>query len=252
MAGLLDNANKAALKAAGTNMAWDDDQVLSTEVPQQPPLTNGVGLSCLTAVKGLVALTCREVPGARTARLSISSYDTSADYTVTVGGTPEVVVAASHTTAAQALDTLKTDLEGNGTIAALVDIVALDSAGVDSSVSGNDTASLRIRGKAEADFSIDFTATAGTVLATADAVSAAGEVMVRFGGDSGTRPDRWVADGQVGSMNSGTRGVIKALDVRSFAEIMIVVSAVGKDGSDGSAVIARCWRTVGCMTDSQL
>lgn len=140
------------------------------------PKTQAAGVSFTTdqpnggSVVALYLVALREVIHARTCRISITTSLAGVTYTVTVGGNVVSVVAATSTAAgiiAQFVAAI------TPAVAALVTFTAVDADG-DGTV---DT--LRVRGLAEADFTIGISAGAGGAIAC-DADASGANVRVYF------------------------------------------------------------------------
>lgn len=159
----LEQANVDAILSAGRMPRWVEQDSYSGA-----PTSAADGVSFIAyepsggSIVAAYLIALREVVHARTSRVTITNAVAGQTYTVTVGGNAVAVVAATST-AAGIIAQLVAALAGVPAAAALVTFTAVDADG-DGTV---DT--LRVRGRAEADYTIGISATgAATIACDAD------------------------------------------------------------------------------------
>lgn len=185
----------------------------------------------------------------RTARLTISAFVASAEYTVGINGTSVSTTSQPYADAAAALAAIKAAIDGSGTLAALVSTELADADG--------DLASdtLVIRGLAEPDwyFSALSVTASGSVAVIADAAAADVAIFLAAGGVDNVanpRPPGWrLAYGDGGPVEHAIdrRGYVERLAVAGSSRLAIAVDNVAGPGSEvgGISYAYRAWVGIG-------
>lgn len=226
--GLYEDLNRAGLLAIGLTPEWVD-LTAYTGAPASP--SSGAYLQ--GSPRAMLYVAAREDVQYRTGRVQITTTDLAATYTITVDGTAVVYDAAAEAPAD--LDALVAGIaaaiEADGTATLVVDALTDPDAA--------DT--VLITGKAEADWSLDATATGSAVLAaTADAADLDLRVWVTPGGliKSGSTGNAggWVQPVDAAYSGLGYRGAVERLDVAGLDRLYLEAYNVAGHASDGSAV----------------
>ncbi len=239
-----DQANEAAVLAAGTNPRWQSVEVFDTG---EAPSTNGIGISTIGAVNGWWGVACRRVPGRRSAKVAISSFDAAGELTVTVDASSVVTASQPYADAGAALDQLAADINADGTLGPKVTATGYTATGEVSDAS-TVTAYVEIVADSVSDMAtFDASISAGTIVADVDAISATFDVYRRLGGQPASAPNRWcLVDGQ-GGKSVDTRNTSGEVGVSAADELAIVVTALSKNAGDGASVRPRVTVDLGTM-----
>lgn len=197
-----------------------------------------------------VLVQMREEVWRRSARITVDTFDGSADYTVSINGTAVATTAGSFANADAVLVAMKAKLDadatvGQGAATPVVDSELLDSNGAVTAGSGgggNAAVTLRVFGESDVDYYVDVSATGSGVLACkADPTSAVARVWLtaRGSADSSaeTAPDTlsW-ALAKDGNTTLDYRGLAKNLDVGGWERCYVELDSVDGHASDGASV----------------
>lgn len=225
---------------AGAPNAADDGAALG------PSITNGS-----PAARVLVQM--REEVWHRVARVTVSTRDASADYTITIAGTGIATTSGSFATDDALLVELKAKIDADATVGQaastpLVDSELLDSNGdvtTGTAAGGNAAVTLRIFGEGDADFTLAGSNTGTGVLACkADPTSAVARIWLTARGsavdNSETAPNTlsW-AQADSGNKTLDYRGLALNLDVGGWERCYVELDdvAAGSDTSSAAFVI---------------
>ena len=227
-------ANELATRNAGRIPLWyeeidGDGEGDYTDIPSG---SAGVAISDATRCALMVAM--RTNAYRRQADLTISTFDATATYVVTINGTtPTSATPADRNAAIVALSTAI----NAGAQAALVTSSALDSAG---EVTTTAAVTLRIVGDVEADFTLNFTASGGTTVlaAVADPSIATLEIWGCWAGTGAsghTAPAlRWaLVNDQTYTLDE--KGWMDRIDCAGMERVYLRVTGLDTTG-DGSMV----------------
>lgn len=211
-----------------------------------PTITNGT-----TAAR--VAVKLREDVYRRTARVTVTTRDAAANYTVTVNGTAIATTSGSFATDDSVLVELKAKIDADTTVgqavappgSPVIDSYLIDSSGdvtLGTVAGGNAAVALVIIGEADTDYSIAVSAGGTGVLACkADPLTATAYIWLTAGGrgEDGTsdKPgdvDWCLADD--GAKSVTRRGLAINLNVGGWARLYVELGSVAGHGSDGGTV----------------
>lgn len=246
------DATTLTMLALTTNPKWTEvtaldtgaDPTAFTGIGSAPPLaTSGVYLEestgCLLKAS-LRVLGKSHDPDAsdstavdkRSARLTIATFNAVGEYTFTADGTSITTVAQPYADVAAALAQVKTDIEANGTLNALLTVTEVDSSG------GSTTDTLLIQGKGQADYVIDaWSVSAGAVAAIADPKSLTLKVYglpKGVGTNSHPTPPGWDLVGEYDVTDY--RGFLERLEVGGMDRMAVEVVSVAAVTGDASAI----------------
>jgi hypothetical protein len=219
--GQYETANILAILSGGRNPQWEEQ-----EDYDGAPAAAGDGVYLEDAVHALVDVKMREEVHRRTARVTVSTLDLAANYTVTINGTACTATGA-FADRAEVINDLVSAINGSG-IASAVTASATDE---DSGISGVDT--VKIVGDTEADFTIDISATGTGVLAcTADPTTAEMQVYVTYG--SSNAPTGWRAPLDC-QWTLDKRGFCERFDTAGLDRMYVSLTSIDGAG-DGATV----------------
>jgi hypothetical protein len=229
-ADIFTTATQLAILAAGRAPVWDeqdaDDALL-------PPSAASDGTNLQSAVRALVHVTLREDPHHRTAYLNTDGTLTGT-YTVTIDGTAVAYNATAGAPANEAalVTAIAAAINADGTVGPLVTATAVDADGL---TTGTLT-QVRIRGDAEADYSIDFAHSAAAVITcVADLCSAEMRLWWSMGARAGsTAPTPWAWSGEEYTIDR--RGLVERFDTAGLSRLFVQVSNRQGHAGDGSSV----------------
>lgn len=227
-ADIFTTATQLSILLAGRAPVWSE---LATGTLTPPTAANS-GVYLVGAVRLLVHVAMRLRAHHRTTRLTVTTTDLTATYTLNIDGN-SVAYDAAADSAASAEDVivgLQAAIAANGTIAAIVTASALDTGGSP----GLDT--VELRGVGEADYAIAFTAT-GTAVVAAVADPTAAELRMWWA--MGARvesvaPVPWVWEGDVLTLDR--RGRVLRRDCAGMDRLHVQLSARRGHAGDGSTV----------------
>jgi hypothetical protein len=234
--GQFEIANELAILAGGRNPQW-----VEQEDYDGAPTSAGDGVHLEDSLKTLVDVRLREDVHRRTARVTVTTLDLTANYTVTINGTA-CAATGPFADRAEVINDLVTAINGSG-IASAVTASAADE---DSGVSGVDT--VKIVGDTETDFSIDISATGTGVLACeADAVSAEMQIYVTYGGTNA--PDGWRAPLEC-QWTLDVLGFGERFDTPGIDRMYVGLSSIDGHANDGASVTYAPTVHIGpCVTE---
>jgi len=234
--GLYDDLNRYGLLAIGLIPEWVDQDTTPASYTGAPTGASA-GVYLQDSPKALVQVNARERVHRREGRVQITTADlTTTVYTVTIDGTA-VVYDASVALPAD-LDAL---VQG---IAAAIEADATATLVVDAVQDPDNTDSVLITGKAQADWSLDATVAGGTgaVAATAAATGFGVRIYTTPGGlvKSGNtgNANAWAQPADASFPGNGYRGFVERLDVAGLDRLYVEVHSLTKHASDGAAVTA--------------
>ena len=232
----LTTVNTEAVLATGRTVQWSH-QASYTGAPADA----AAGVAFDKPVSVYLSVRLREEIHRRTARVTMASLDTGATYTVTLNGTG--INYATPSDEDDLITGLRDAIIANGTTNALVSVAALDADGEDVTSSAQPAVTLLITGKAEADYSIAISATAGALACVADAVTASGRLYMKPDGSKANNasgstdavPDwRLVSGG--GSLSFERRGFFERINAAGSSRVYLELHTLAGDGSDGGGV----------------
>ena len=224
--------NNEAILSVGRTIQWAHQSAHSGA-----PATAAAGVPLSSPVSAYLSVRLREEIHRRTARVTMTTLDTGATYTVTINGT-----ACNKATPTDE-DDLLTGLRDaiNSGVGSTVTATALDAGGEDVTSSSQPATSVRIVGDAEADYSIAISATAAGVLAcSADASTASGRIYAQPSGSkkSGSTDAvpgwRMVAGG--GLLSFDYRGTLERINAAGTERIYCELHTLAGHASDGASV----------------
>lgn len=224
--GKFEIANDLAILAAGRNPQWASQSGGFAGTPDG----DGDGLYLEDSVVTLVDVGLREEVHRRTARVTATTLDLAADYTVTINGTACVATGA-HADRDAMINELVAAINASAQ-AGVVTATAVD----DDDVAGGVDTTVLIRGDVDTEFSIDISATGTGVLAcVADASSAVLRMWHTYATNGDDTPDGWRhpfdAEYTIDWRGFGERFSTSGLD-RLFVE----VDDIAGHASDGGSV----------------
>lgn len=188
--GLISNLNRDAFLSIGRKLEWmrfdySNHSAIPAATSAGKALTSSSNApGSYSAPAGLLSIRCREQPGCRTARWSVTTLDLTATYNLTINGTAVSYNASSGGAADldDVLEGMRDAILANSTLTTAGFTAAIEDADGDGS---NDTVVIT-RGGANAadDYPIDaFSATgSGVTAVTADALDCDADVFVYAGG----------------------------------------------------------------------
>ena len=217
--------------------ARDPQWKVQANNPLLAPASDADGVYLDNAVRALLTVQMRELTHCRTARLTIPSLTIGNTFTVTINATAVAYNSTGDANLDEVVDGIAAAIEANGTVGPLVSAVAVR--GSDDAVTPGVRDSVRIRGVAYDEFSIDFSDNgASTVAVVADPVTADVNVFYTLRGATGSSPPSgWRRHGTVYTVTRG--GLVEPLVVSGRNRAAVFFAAVGKQGSDGSVVTVR-------------
>lgn len=238
-----DDANALAVNGSGFYRQWLTQS--STGQDSRPSSdSDGVSLvnSEYAALSTIVSIDLRATPAYRTATLTIDTFDAGADYTVRVGEHTDTT--SGNTDIPTTLDDIKTSLEGDSDINALVTVTVTDEDG------DGDDDTLTLTGKDVYDFSTGFTATGSAVVSVeADPATARVTGWANYAGvtkagtpASGWRPRpcwEWVPD---------WRGMDEAIQTDGLGRVFFQVEPYPDPGDGHEVTVSAPSVVVGAST----
>lgn len=209
---------------------------------------DGVSLADAASPATRVAIALREDVWRRTARVTVTTRDAAANYTVTVNGTAIATTTGSFATDDLVLVELKAKIAADATVGQaaatpIVDSYLIDSTGtttVGTAGGGNAATALIVIGEAQADYSIAVSATGTGVLACkADPSTATAYVYLTAAGvgetattDKPGTTDWFLADD--GTKSITYRGLALNLNTGGWDRVYVEVVPAGFAGDGGS------------------
>ena len=179
--GKFEKANLLAILAGGRRPQWEEQASYSGA-----PNSVSDGNSMEDAILSMLSVEMREEAHRRTARVTVSTLDLAANYTVTINGT-------AHTENGPFADRAEiiNDLVAAINAGAQAGVVTASAVDEDSGIAGVDT--VKIVGDVEADFTITMSATGTGVLAVvADPTTAGMRLWAKFrSAGSSVAPAAW-------------------------------------------------------------
>lgn len=230
--GLFEDLNSAGLRAIGLVPQWVD--VAAAQYTGAPDsASDGVYLE--DSPRALVYVAVREDVSLRTSRVVITSYDlTVTVYTVTIDGNAVVYDASVELPATNAalLEGIRDKINNDATVKLIV------TADVDP----DNTDTVRIKGDAEADYSINVTAVGGTGTLTFNADASTFDLrgyctsggIVKSG--SVGNADRWVSPLDFYYTSNNYRGFMERFDVAGLDRLAVELENIAGHGSDGGSI----------------
>lgn len=198
------------------------------------PASPEAGVSLANTIYLAIAISLREEVHRRTARVSITTLDLTATYTVTVDGHAvdydADTASPSPSDAADVLQGIADAINADGTVGGLVTATAVDEDG-DGTVEA-----VRLTGDAEADYTLDISATGSAVLAcVADATTASGRLYLTARGQ-GALPTSWrlAHNGELGAVDY--RGYAERARTSGCGRAYIELYDIAGPSGDGSSV----------------
>lgn len=234
MPGSFNDSLNLAILAAGASPSWVA-QPAYAGAPAAADAGTALGDGDGFVLKTQAAVDLRADPAFRAIVATVNTYDASADFVLTLGGTVITVASAGHSDEPELLAAMKTAIEANGTTNALITVVARDTNGDDTATSGLDAVSLSLTGKAEADYAIVASATGSGVWAiAAEASTATVRAYIVAGGSSPPSGWRLANNGEwaITRRNWGER-----LDTAGCARLYIEVADLAGPAGDGASFI---------------
>lgn len=232
-ADVFTTATELAVLAIGRTPVWTAPAYANVILP---PQGGASGVSMQGAVRVLVHVSLREEARRRTARLSITTVDANATYTVTINGTA-VSFIASASTLEQIVDGIAAAINGSGTLAPIVTATAVDTAG---SAVGRDH--VLIVGDTEIDYSIDFTRSGGAgtavLVCVADRARAKARLWWAMGARVGSTPPAGWASSE-GEIEVLYRGLAQRFDSAGLDRLHVQLTEIVGDLGDGTMVTYR-------------
>lgn len=236
--GKYETANLLAILAAGRKPQW-----VTQPDYTGAPVGGAAGNYLESAIQTLVVVQLRGEVEHRRARVTVTSLDLTAVYTVVVDGH-----AAAYDAGASGATTLQDVLDGIAAALVLAPaIAALVTVSVDDADGDGTDDTVNLVGKAEADYLIDFLTTGAAVLSVdADASTASMRFWATLG--SANAPAGWVlpydADYPFGYRGFMERFETAGLD-RAYSELYDVTCA--GDGADVTYSVAISYGP--CVTE---
>lgn len=249
MPGNAESLNAAGLLAIALTPEWVD-QASYTGAPTSASAGVSLAVSELNATpKAMVRVSARTNVHRREARVTVTTRDATANYTVTVNGTAIATTTGAFANNDLILVELKAKIAADATVGGaagasqVVTSILLDANGdeTDGTVAGGTAAAtLVVQGTVEADYSIAVSAGGTGVLACeADPVSFDLRVfgyeagIVRDGSDASSGWDM-ILDGDYTSLDY--RGFIERYDVAGLSRLYVEVDNIAGHASDGGTV----------------
>jgi hypothetical protein len=225
--GAFEKANDLAILSGGRKPAWEEETAY-TGAPSST--TSGVYLD--NTLHALVAVTLRETAHRRTARLTITTADLTANYVVTIDGVAVTYDAAAGG-AANAEDIIQgiaAAIVASGPASAIVTASAVD----DDDDSTDDT--VLLVGAAEADYTLDIAATGtGELAAVADPMSGALRAWIK--GRSANAPAAWLLAYDA-EYTITRRGFVERFDVGGLERLYVELYDLAGTGDGGDVTYA--------------
>jgi hypothetical protein len=235
--GAFEDLNDAGLRAIALTPEWVDQDATADSYTGAPTSQNA-GVYLQGSPRCVIHVALRAHVHRREAHVTMITLDTGATYTVTIDG--HAIAKATPTSENNLLTSLAASINASGTVNTIVTASALDSDGVDVSVSGNPAVELFLVGVEEDDWSLDIGATGtGALAATADASTCGVRLFATPGGI--------IKDGSTGNANGWVkpanaawsvdyRGLMERADCAGFDRGYLELYTIDGHASDGASV----------------
>lgn len=244
--GLYEDLNRLSLQAIGARPQWE---LIGADDCTGRPGVASDGVYLEDSPSTLVSVALRPKASGRRCDVTVTTFDATATYTVTINGT-----AFANVTPTDA-DNLLTELRdaivasavvGQAAATPLVNAQCLDAAGDDVATSGEDAVTLRVYGDEDngVDYSIAIAATGTGVLAcVADPVSCSLDLWALLGGvakdGAGNDPNedeaawRYIASATYAVTSKGR---VERYDTAGIDRLYVQLSSIAGHASDGGTV----------------
>lgn len=234
-------ANAVAALIGARRQAWGTPTG-PVAAPMALP-SSGSGVYAADALRGSVLLACRQDYRRREVIVTVSVYDTLADYTLTIGGQGITSDAADHTTISTLLLDLEAEAVNDANIDALYDVRALDANGGEASTTTLPAVSLRIRGRLVGDQDgngLDYSATwsvtgTGALVAVGDAAGGTVAVWAQASGTSA--PTDWAIASRHTAADAG--GLLEPFECAARLRVYPQITALTRVSGDNAGLTAR-------------
>lgn len=260
--GLIENLNRDAFLSIGRKLQWVRfDYSTHAAIPRV--VSDGKTLVDTSDAPGtgappagMLIIACREQPGTRTARITVSTLDLAATYNVTLNGTAVAYNALSGGAADEedVIQGIRDAINGNATLTA----AGITAAADDSDGDGSDDVVIVTR-NVTTDYPVDaFSATGTGVLAvTADAVDCDASVYLAPGGSAAgsgeVAPASWAAallpDGSLAAgLSITTDNYTTPLRLAGYQRAYVRLYGLSKSatgGGDAAGLVATAYAYIG-------
>jgi len=251
MSSSAETANELVVRAAGRNPQWVTQADASPTEWSRPPAAESAGVDLDNAVVALVKVGLREAVQHRRARITVTSFDGSANYTVTINGTAIATTAGSFADVDAVLVAMAAKIAADATVGGaaganqVVSSELLDSAGAVTSgtaAGGNAAVTLRVFGydgtnPLTTDYSVAISATGTGVLACdADPVSATLHLFWQGKTSGSNSPTGCVWEAGKTSYSLTGFGFYERFDVGGLQKGHAYLASIAGHGSDGASV----------------
>lgn len=249
MATLTQNVNIIGELSACRRPSWT--RLTGSDLTGAPnSADDGVSLATSKSPASRIMIVMREQVWRRTARVTVTTRDATANYTVTVNGTAIATTSGAFANNDAILVELKAKIDADATVGQaagtpIVDSYLIDSDGdvtVGTAGAGNAAVALIVVGEAQADYSVGVSATGTGVLACkADPLTATAHIYVTADGvgDTATTDKPGTTDWALiddGSKSVTYRGLALNLTTGGWERLYVELASVAGHGSDGGSV----------------